>query len=111
VRPVPRRAEEMPRGETDLGVIAVRQIEEAHVEQDRHVMRGETLQRSCCISNAAGHAEMGDSAPGQRHQFASSVCVAAGTLADIDPSSALGSEYGGAGNLPTLTGTRPMASP
>jgi hypothetical protein len=34
----------------------------------------------------------------------SSVYVAAGTPAGVDPGSTLGSEYGGAGNLPTVTG-------
>ena len=36
----------------------------------------------------------------------SSVYAAAGTPVGVDPGSAQGSEYGGAGNLPTVTGTR-----
>ena len=41
-----------------------------------------------------------------RDNGTSSVYVAAGTPVGVDPGSALDTEYGGAGNLPTVTGTQ-----
>jgi hypothetical protein len=43
---------------------------------------------------------------GARDDGTSSVYVAAGTPVGVDPGSALDSEYGGAGNLPTVTGAQ-----